>query len=34
MMIHNSATLTPKEEAIQRGVDAITGFLEYRMTQE
>lgn len=30
----HSATLTPKEEAIQRGVDAITGFLEYRMTQE
>lgn len=30
----HSATLTPKEEAIQRGVDAITGFLEYRMTRE
>lgn len=30
----HSATLTPKEEAIQRGVDAITGFLECRMTQE
>lgn len=30
----HSATLTPKEEAIQRGVDAINGFLEYRMTQE
>lgn len=30
----HSATLTPKEEAIQRGVDVITGFLEYRMTQE
>lgn len=30
----HSATLTPKEDAIQRGVDAITGFLEYRMTQE
>lgn len=30
----HSATLTPKEEAIQRSVDAITGFLEYRMTQE
>lgn len=30
----HSATLTPKEEAIQRGVDAITGFIEYRMTKE
>lgn len=30
----HSATLTPKEKAIQRGVDAITGFLEYRMTKE
>ena len=29
----HSATLKPKEEAIQRGVDAITGFLEYRMTE-
>lgn len=27
----HSATLTPKESAIQRGVDAITGFLEARM---
>lgn len=27
----HSATLTPKESAIQRGVDAITGFLETRM---
>lgn len=27
----HSATLTPKEEAISRGVSAITGFLEYRM---
>ena len=29
----HSATLKPKEEAIQHGVDAITGFLEYRMTE-
>ncbi|WP_288488212.1 N-acetyldiaminopimelate deacetylase [uncultured Limosilactobacillus sp.] len=29
----HSATLKPKEEAIQRGVDAITGFFEYRMTE-
>ena len=28
-----SATLTPKEEAIQKGVDAITGFLNYRMQE-
>lgn len=27
----HSATLTPNEAAIQRGVDAITGFLTYRM---
>ncbi|WP_295731583.1 N-acetyldiaminopimelate deacetylase [uncultured Limosilactobacillus sp.] len=27
----HSATLTPNEAAIQRGVEAITGFLEYRM---
>lgn len=27
----HSATLTPKESAIKRGVDAITGFLEARM---
>ena len=27
----HSATLTPKEDAIQKGVDAITGFLNYRM---
>ena len=27
----HSATLTPNEKAIKRGVDAITGFLEYRM---
>lgn len=27
----HSATLTPNEAAIQRGVDAITGFLDYRM---
>lgn len=27
----HSATLTPKESAIRRGVDAITGFLEARM---
>lgn len=27
----HSATLTPKESAIKRGVDAITGFMEYRM---
>ena len=27
----HSATLTPKESSIKRGVDAITGFLEYRM---
>lgn len=27
----HSAALTPKESAIQRGVDAITGFLEARM---
>lgn len=27
----HSATLTPKESAIQRGVDVITGFLTYRM---
>lgn len=30
----HSATLTPKEEAIQRGVNAITGFLEYRMNEQ
>lgn len=29
----HSATLTPKEEAIQKGVDAITGFLNYRMQE-
>lgn len=29
----HSATLTPKEEAIQKGVDAITGFLSYRMQE-
>ena len=27
----HSATLTPKESAIKRGVDAITGFMEARM---
>ena len=27
----HSATLTPNEDAIQKGVDAITGFLNYRM---
>lgn len=27
----HSATLTPKENSISRGIDAITGFLEYRM---
>ena len=27
----HSATLTPKESSIKRGIDAITGFLEYRM---
>lgn len=27
----HSATLTPDETAIKRGVDAITGFLDYRM---
>ncbi len=30
----HSATLTPNEAAIQRGVDAITGFLEFRMNAE
>lgn len=30
----HSATLTPKEEAIQHGVDAITGFLDFRMTDK
>ena len=30
----HSATLKPKETAIQRGVDAITGFLECRMNSE
>ncbi len=30
----HSATLTPNEAAIQRGVDAITGFLEYRMSSK
>ena len=29
----HSATLTPKEDAIQKGVDAITGFLNYRMQE-
>lgn len=29
----HSATLTPKESSIKRGVDAITGFLEYRMDE-
>ncbi|MCX2185882.1 N-acetyldiaminopimelate deacetylase [Limosilactobacillus pontis] len=29
----HSATLTPKEDAIQKGVDAITGFLNYRMKE-
>ena len=27
----HSATLTPNEKAIKRGVDAIIGFLKYRM---
>ena len=27
----HSATLKPDERAIKRGVDAITGFLNYRM---
>lgn len=30
----HSATLTPKEEAIQRGIDAITGFLTARMNEK
>lgn len=30
----HEATLTPNEAAIQRGVDAITGFLEFRMANE
>lgn len=30
----HSATLTPKEEAIQRGVDVIIGFIEFRMTDK
>lgn len=29
----HSATLTPNEDAIQKGVDAITGFLNYRMQE-
>lgn len=29
----HSATLTPQESAIQKGVDAITGFLRYRMEE-
>ena len=29
----HSATLTPNEDAIQKGVDAITGFLNYRMKE-
>ncbi|MEE6634924.1 N-acetyldiaminopimelate deacetylase [Limosilactobacillus pontis] len=29
----HSATLTPKDDAIQKGVDAITGFLNYRMQE-
>ncbi|MCH3922526.1 N-acetyldiaminopimelate deacetylase [Limosilactobacillus sp.] len=29
----HSATLTPKESAIQKGVDAITGFLTHRMQE-
>ena len=29
----HSATLTPNEDAIQNGVDAITGFLNYRMQE-
>lgn len=29
----HSATLTPNEDAIGRGVDAITGFLNYRMEE-
>ena len=30
----HSATLTPQESAIKRGVDAITGFMEARMNKE
>ena len=30
----HSATLTPQESAIKRGVDAITGFIEARMNKE
>ncbi|MGM9907097.1 N-acetyldiaminopimelate deacetylase [Limosilactobacillus sp.] len=29
----HSATLTPNEDAIEKGVDAITGFLNYRMQE-
>ena len=29
----HSATFTPKEAAIYKGVQAITGFLAYRMAQ-
>ncbi|GHN17895.1 N-acetyldiaminopimelate deacetylase [Lactobacillus delbrueckii] len=29
----HSATLTPQESSISRGIAAITGFLEYRMTE-
>lgn len=29
----HSATLTPNEDAIEKGVDAITGFLAYRMQE-
>ena len=30
----HSATLTPQESSISRGIAAITGFLEYRMTED
>ncbi|WP_201331760.1 M20/M25/M40 family metallo-hydrolase, partial [Lactobacillus nasalidis] len=30
----HSASLTPKESAINSGIKAIVGFLEYRMTED